>query len=321
MTRIFQTRRWPDTAEQALDGLGDVKRRTDDRPLSARELRAGLASADVFCPTVSDTIDALVLGDLDLSGKLIANFGAGTSHIDVAAARAAGAVISNTPDVLTDCTADVAMLLILAVARRVGEGERQLRAGAWPGWHPIHMMGKQVSGSVLGLVGFGRIAQAIAQRAAKGFGMEILVWNRSPVASDLLAACAARQVGTLDELLARADFVSLNIPGGQQTHHLIDAGRLQKMKPTAFLINAARGSVVDEAALVQALDQGVIAGAGLDVFEEEPRVHPGLLQRENVVLLPHLGSATMETRVAMGLRVAENIRHWQAGEPLRDPVA
>lgn len=318
--RIFQTRRWPPASEAALDTLGAVTRPDPDRPLTRAELRAGLAGSDVFCPTVSDAIDAALLDGLDLGGKLIANYGAGTSHIDVAAAIAAGAAITNTPDAMTEATADIALLLILAVARRAGEGERQLRAGDWSGWRPMHMLGAAVSGKTLGLIGFGRIARALAQRCHHGLGMEILVHNRGPVSPEALAQVGARQAASVEDVLARADFVSLHIPGGAETRHLIDARRLALMRPTAFLINTARGTVVDEAALAAALEAGAIAGAGLDVFEDEPRVHPALLGRDDVVLLPHLGSATLETRTAMGLRVVENVAAWREGRPLRDPV-
>jgi lactate dehydrogenase-like 2-hydroxyacid dehydrogenase len=317
---IFQTRRWPEPAEKALDACGSVSRPAADGQLSRSALRDGLAGAEIFCPAVSDTIDAALIEGLDLRGKLIANYGAGTSHIDVAAVRAAGGTISNTPDVLTDCTADIAMLLMLAVARRSGEGERQLRAGDWPGWHPMHLLGTSVTRKVLGLIGFGRIAQAVARRARYGFDMEVIVANRSLVPAPLLAACGARQLAGVEDVLGAADFVSLHIPGGQATHHFLDAARIGAMRPGAFVINTARGTVIDEAALVAALDAGRIAGAGLDVFEEEPAIHPGLLTREDVVLLPHLGSATAETRTAMGMRVVANVRAWIGRRALEDPV-
>lgn len=319
-TRIFQTRRWPEQAETALDELGKVTRPDPDRPLTKEQLREGLSNCEVFCPTVSDTIGADVVSGLDLSGKLIANYGAGTNHIDVKAAIASGAVVSNTPDVLTDATAEIALLLMLAVARRAGEGERQLRDGAWPGWHPMHMLGTILTGKRLGLVGFGRIGQAVARRAHHGFGMEVLVWNRSAVPRGILDETGAAQISGLEELLGKADFVSLHVPGGSDTHHLLDSRRLSCMKPGAFVINTARGSVIDEGALARALENRVIAGAGLDVFEREPQVNEALLDREDVVLLPHLGSATRETRTEMGLRVVENVALWLDGGVLRDPV-
>lgn len=316
---IFQTRRWPHAAEQALDRLGTVIREENDTPLDQGRLRAGLAECDIFCPTVSDTIDATVISGLDLSGKLVANYGAGVSHIDREALRAAGAVLANTPDILTDATAEVAIMLMLATARRAGEGERELRSGEWQGWRPMHMLGRGVSGKTLGLVGFGRIAQAVARMAHHGFGMEVLVGNRSPVDDAKLESVAARQL-PLEAVLARSDFVSLHIPGGETTRHFLNADRLADMKAGAILINTARGEVVDTAALVAALDGGRLAGAGLDVFENEPDIPPALSQREDVVLLPHLGSATLETRTAMGLRVVENVSAWLHGETPRDVV-
>ena len=319
--KIFQTRRWPSLAEQALDRFGIVQRPEPDRPLSAAQLREGLAGCSIFCPTVSDRIDAEVIEGLDLTGKLIANYGAGTSHIDVAAALAAGAMISNTPDVLTDCTADIAMLLMLAVARRGGEGERQLRAGAWPGWHPMHMLGSAVTGKTLGLIGFGRIARAVARRAHRGFDMNIIFYNRSRVDAALTSESNAVQCDSVEQVLEQADFVSLHIPGGPETHHLMNAERFARMRSGAFLINTARGTVVDEAALVAALEQRTIAGAALDVFEREPAVPAALAHRDDVVLLPHLGSATHETRTAMGMRVVANIEDWVAGQRPRDSIA
>ena len=318
-TRIFQTRRWPEAAEVALDALGTVERNQQDQPLSQQALRAALTGSDVFCPTVSDRIDASLIEGLDLRGKLIANYGAGVSHIAADAAQAAGAVITNTPDILTEATAEVAMLLILATARRAGEGERQLRSGRWPGWHPTHLLGSGVGGKTLGLVGFGRIAQALARIAHRGFGMRILVSNRSPVATGNLATVVAQQL-PLDSMLSSSDFVSIHVPGGVATRHLFDAHRLSLIKRGAIIINTARGEIVDEAALVSALASGHLGGAGLDVFEHEPQISQGLLTREDVVLLPHLGSATFETRVAMGLRVTENIAAWLRGEPVPDLV-
>ena len=316
---IFQTRRWPAAAESELDRLGNVERNLSDRPLDIAGLRAGLAASDIFCPTVSDRIDAQIVEGLDLTGKLIANYGAGVSHIDCDAVRAAGAVITNTPDILTNATAEIAMFLILATARRAGEGERELRAGQWEGWRPTHLLGQGVSGKTLGLVGFGRIAQAVARIAHHGFGMKILVANRSAADLAKLAHVDARQV-PLTDMLGHCDFVSIHIPGGVATKHMVDAGLLAMMKPGAILINTARGEIVDEIALADALKAGRLAGAGLDVFEAEPLVSPELIAREDVVLLPHLGSATAETRTAMGLRVVENIAAWVRGERPRDLV-
>ncbi len=318
-TRIFQTRRWPCAAEDRLDRLGFVVRTKTDGQLNQAELRQALESSNIFCPTVSDRIDADLLEGLDLRGKLIANYGAGVSHIDTKVAHSAGAVITNTPDILTEATAEIALSLMLATARRTGEGERELRAGNWSGWRPMHMLGRCVTGKTLGLVGYGRIAQALARKAHFGLDMNILVWNRSAIATDSLDALNARQLD-LEALLGHCDFVSLHIPGGPATRHLFSEDRLAQVKPGAILINTARGEIIDETALVAALDGGPLAGAGLDVFENEPEIAPALQRRENVVLLPHLGSATLETRTAMGLRVAENITAWLNSKTPRDLV-
>lgn len=300
---ILVTRRWPTPVEARLAELFEVTTNAGDRPMSADELRVALANHDCLMPTVTDVLTANVLGGTPRRARLIASIGVGFNHIDLVAAKGAGLVVTNTPDVLTDCTADLAMTLLLMVARRAGEGERTVRTGAWTGWRPTQMLGTKVTGKTLGLVGFGRIAKAVAKRAHHGFGMRVLyVDPHPPVIDDVTATKCA----TLDELLERSDFVSLHCPGSAKNRHLIDAARLAKMRPHAFLINSARGDVVDEAALVEALGRGSLAGAALDVFEGEPAVHPGLLSLENVVLLPHLGSATVETRIAMGMRAIDN---------------
>jgi len=269
-------------------------------------------------PTVSDKIDAEVLGVDNIRAKILGSNGVGFNHIDLEAAKAAGLVVTNTPEVLTDCTADLAMALLLAVARRVGEGERHLRAGEWTGWRPTHMMGTSVTGKTLGLIGMGRIARAVAARAAHGFNMKIIFHDPFPPRAEDLAGLDAIACESPQEVFERADFVSLHCPGGKETYHLIGPEAFKSMKPGAFLINSARGDVIDEAALVEALGAGEIAGAGLDVFEKEPQVTPALLKMENVVLLPHLGSATQETRKAMGMRVVENIEAFFNGETPRD---
>ncbi len=319
--RILLTRRWTREVEKYLAARFDVTLNTQDVPLDADALRAAMREYDALCPTVTDRIDANVLDVADRRVRLIGNFGVGFNHIDVATAQRLGIRISNTPDVLTGATADLAILLLLMATRRAGEGERELRAGKWTGWRPTHMMGQGLEGKLLGLVGFGRIAQATARKAHAAFGMRIAYHGRRRAAADIEQQTQAQFYASLDELAAEADVLSLHCPGGAETFHLIDAARLARMKPAAVLINTARGTVVDEAALVQALQQRRIAAAGLDVYEEEPRVHPGLLELENVVLLPHLGSATQETRTAMGMRVAHNLEAFFAGQPLRDPVA
>lgn len=308
MTRptVVVTRRLPDTVERALAGRFDVRLNGDDHPLSPGELRAALREADALLCTVTDSLTAEVLEVEERRARIVANFGVGYNNIDVAAARRLGLVVTNTPDVLTDDTADLAVALMLAVARRMGEGERQLRAHAWAGWRPTHLMGTRVTAKTLGIVGFGRIGQAVARRARSGFGMRVLFASRRSVADEVALAIGAEQ-RPLDALLAEADFVSLHVPATPETYHLIDASRLRMMQRHAFLINTARGDVVDEVALIEALETGTIAGAGLDVYEEEPSVPEALMALTNVVLLPHLGSATTESRAAMGMRAMENL--------------
>jgi len=316
--RVIVTRRWHGDVEQLLVDRFDTRLNEDDHPMSTAELQRALQNADAVLPTVSDKIDAEVLGVDNIRAKILGSNGVGFNHIDLEAAKAAGLVVTNTPEVLTDCTADLAMALLLAVARRVGEGERHLRAGEWTGWRPTHMMGTSVTGKTLGLIGMGRIARAVAARAAHGFNMKIIFHDPFPPRAEDLAGLDAIACESPQEVFERADFVSLHCPGGKETYHLIGPEAFKSMKPGAFLINSARGDVIDEAALVEALGAGEIAGAGLDVFEKEPQVTPALLKMENVVLLPHLGSATQETRKAMGMRVVENIEAFFNGETPRD---
>ncbi len=318
--RILLTRRWTSQVEDHLAARFDVTLNATDAPLTPTQLQAAMRDHDAVCPTVTDRIDAAVMDVPDRRVRLIGNFGVGYNHIDIAAATRLGIQVSNTPDVLTGATADLAILLLLMATRRAGEGERELREGRWTGWRPTHLMGQGLEGKLLALVGFGRIAQATARKAQAAFGMQIAYHGRRRAPREVEAETGARFFESLDALVAEADVVSLHCPGGAETFHLIDAGRLARMKSSAVLVNTARGSVVDEAALVQALRDRRIAAAGLDVYEEEPRVHPGLLQLDNVVLLPHLGSATQETRTAMGMRVAENLEAFFDGRPLRDPV-
>jgi lactate dehydrogenase-like 2-hydroxyacid dehydrogenase len=318
---LVVTRRLPAAVEQRLAQEFDTRLNPDDHVFGATELQAALTSADALLPTVTDRLTAQVLGVEPLRTRILANYGVGFNHIDVAAAKARGLVVTNTPDVLTDDTADDAVMLMLMVARRAGEGERHVRAGAWTGWRPTQMLGTKVSGKTLGLVGMGRIGRAVARRAHHGFGMRVIFHDPTPAPPELVAELGAEARRTVDEVLREADFVSLHSPATPETRHLIDAARLALMKPSAFLINTARGDIVDEAALVAALTAGRIAGAALDVFEREPQVSPGLLTLENVVLLPHLGSATQETRVAMGLRALENLKAFFSGAAPRDRVA
>ena len=317
---VVVTRRLPAAVEQELSRDFDARLNTDDRPLGPEGLMEALRSADAVLCTVTDRFTPEVLAAEPRRAALLANFGVGFNHIDVAAAKARGLAVSNTPDVLTDATADVAMTLLLMVSRRAGEGERHVRAGQWTGWRPTHMLGTQVAGKTLGLVGMGRIARAVAQRAHHGFGMRVIFHDPYPPSADVAASLGAEPRERLEDLLAEADFVSLHCPATPETRHLMNRERLALLRPEAYLINTARGDVVDEVALADALQARRLAGAGLDVFEREPQVTEALLGLENVVLLPHLGSATTETRVAMGMRAVENLRLFFAGKPLRDRV-
>jgi len=283
-------------------------------------LREALRNADGILCTVTDRLSSEVLSVEPRRTRILANFGVGFNNIDVDAARAHDLAVSNTPDVLTDATADLAFTLLLMVARRTGEGERQVRGGQWTGWRPTHMLGTHVAGKTLGLVGMGRIARAVARRAHHGFGMKVIYHDPYPPPPDVAAALGAEPRAILEQVLREADFVSLHCPATPETRHLMNRERLAQMRSDAYLINTARGDVVDEAALVEALTSRRLAGAGLDVFEKEPEVTPALLAMENVVLLPHLGSATRETRVAMGMRALENLRLFFKGSPLRDRV-
>lgn len=315
--RILVTRRWPEPVERALAERFDVELNATDLPLTQAELAAAMGDFDVLCPTVSDHIDADVINAGDRV-KLIANYGVGFDHIDLAAATAKGIAVTNTPGVLTDATADLALTLMLMATRRAGEGERELRSGKWTGWRPTHLVGSALKDKVLGVVGFGRIGQAVAARAKHGFGMQIAYHARRE--SDGAAALDAEFFPDLKTLLARADVVSLHVPGGAETAGLIDAAALASMKPGSYLVNTARGGVVDHDALAAALTSGHLAGAGLDVYPHEPQVPPALLALENVVLLPHLGSATSETREAMGMRALANIEAFAKGADLPDRV-
>lgn len=314
--RILLTRRWPDAVEARLAASYDVTRNVSDAPMDAGALAQAMRDYDALCPTVTDRITREIILTQGRRVRIIGNYGAGFEHIDLDAARDAGLIVTNTPDVLTDATADIAMTLILMATRRAGEGERELRAGAWSGWRPTHLLGQSLRGKLLGLVGYGRIARAVAERA-RAFGLKIAVHSRNRAEDVPVAAYHA----TLDSLLRVADIVSLHAPGGAATRHMIDADALAVMKPDAVLVNTGRGTLIDEGALADALANGTIAGAGLDVYADEPRVHPALIGLPNVVLLPHLGSATRETREAMGMKVADNLDRFFAGEAPLDRVA
>ena len=315
--KILISRRWPQAVETRLSARYDVTLNETDTPLTLDQLRVAMTEYDALCPTVSDKVPAEVLSAPGARVRIVANYGAGYEHIDLEAARAAGLVVTNTPDVLTDATAELALLLMLMAARRAGEGERELRAGEWRGWRPTHLLGQSLAGKTLGLVGYGRIARATAERAKALLGMSIAYHSRRRAEDEE----GAVYFDSLEGLAEVADVLSLHTPGGPQTHHMINAGLLKRMKPGAILINTARGSVVNEEDLAQALNDGVIGGAGLDVYQGEPVINPALLAAPNAVLLPHLGSATLETRTAMGMRVADNLDRFFDGEPLLDRVA
>lgn len=310
--RVIVTRRLPPAVEGRMAELFDVGLNRDDRPFSRDQLADALRSCDVFVPTVTDQMDGDLIRGADDRLQLIANFGAGTDHIDLAAAREKSILVSNTPGVLTEDTADLVMALILSVPRRLAEGEKMLRAGQWTGWSPTSLQGHSITGKALGILGMGRIGRAVAQRA-RACGLSIHYHNRTRLPESLEAVLGARHWPDLDSMLAEIDILTINTPHSAQTHHMIDARRLGRMKRDAYIINAARGGIVDQDALIEALASGAISGAGLDVFPNEPEVDPRLLDLSNVVLLPHMGSATFEGRVAMGDKVIANIRAWADG--------
>jgi len=295
----------------------DVVVRQETLPLDQEELRAALAEYDVVLPTLGDAFDAAVFADVpEPRCKLLANFGVGFNHIDVSAARAAGVEVTNTPGAVTDATADIAMTLMLMSARRAAEGERLVRSGQWEGWHPTQMLGMHLTEKTVAIAGMGRIGQAIAQRCHFGFGMKVLYWNRS----EKQLAFDAERVTSLTEMAARADVVVAAVPGGADTRHLFDADVFAAMQSHAHFINISRGEVVDELALVAALQGGVIGGAGLDVYEFEPEVPEALRDLDNVTLLPHLGTAALEVRTQMGLMAVDNLRAFAANKPLPNRV-
>lgn len=315
--KLWMTRPLPAPVVEAARAIVDVEVRTETLPLTAEELRRALTDFDVVLPTLGDVFSADVFADVAVPRcKLLANFGVGYNHIDARAAQAKGIAVSNTPGAVTDATADIGMMLILMSARRAAEGERLVRTGAWPGWHPTQMLGLHVTGKRVGIVGMGRIGQAIAQRCHFGFGMDVLYFNRSE--KDL--GFPATKVDKLSDLAASVDVLVVAVPGGADTRHLIDTPILEAMRGHAHLVNIARGDVVDETALIAALDAGSIAGAGLDVYEHEPSVPAALRAMENVTLLPHLGTAALEVREAMGLMAVENIAAFLDGKSLPNAV-
>jgi glyoxylate reductase len=316
---VIVTRRLPDAIETRLMELFEARLNTDDQPLSQAQLAEAAKAADVLVPTVTDRIDAKVLSHASPRLKLIASFGTGVDHIDLDAAKQRGIIITNTPGVLTDDTADMTMALVLATARRMGAGERLVREGKWTGWSPTSMLGGRLRGKRLGIVGMGRIGQALAERA-RGFGLTIHYHNRKRVHAEIERDLEATYWESLDQMLARMDIVSVNCPHTPATYHLLSARRLKLMKPTAIIVNTARGEVIDENAMVRMLKAGELAGAGLDVYEHEPQINPKLLELDNVVLLPHMGSATLEGRIEMGEKVLINIKTFADGHKPPDRV-
>ena len=318
-TLVHVTRKLPDVIETRMMELFDAKLNLDDKPLGKEGLMAAVKAAEVLVPTVTDRLDADVLAAAGKNLRLIANYGTGIDHIDLDAAHKKKIVVTNTPDVLTEDTADMTMALILAVPRRLAEGERIVRTGTWTGWSPTWMLGHRVYGKRLGIVGMGRIGQAVARRA-RGFGLSIHYHNRNRVHPDIETELEATYWESLDQMLARIDIVSVNCPHTPATYHLLSARRLKMLQAHAYIVNTSRGEVIDEAALTRLLAGRDIAGAGLDVFEHEPAVNPKLLDLDNVVLLPHMGSATYEGRIAMGERALVNIKTFIDGHQPPDRV-
>ncbi len=318
--RVLITRKWPASIEEKLKTRYHTSLNKDDRPLTSEELKSAMQHYDAVCPAVCDAIPADVININNRRCKILANFGVGFNHIDMNAARQQKLIVTNTPGVLTESTADIAMTLLLMTARRAAEGDRFVRSGQWQGWCPTQMMSSDVTGATLGLIGFGRIAQAMARKAHHGFGMNILFFKPSAADRAIIDELQATRCDTIESLLQQSDYVSLHCPGGAATKHLINAQRLKLMKTSAHLINTARGDVVDSTALIDALLKKTIAGAGLDVYENEPHLHEGFLELENVSLLPHLGSATIATRTAMGEKVLANLEAFFTGKPLPDQV-
>ena len=318
--KAIVTRRWPEANEERLKKHFDVTFNESDAPFTADQLKDALKNCDVFMPTVTDKVTREVLSVEGRTANMIANYGVGFNHIDIEAAKELGITVSNTPSVLTDCTADIAMSLLLMVARRAGEGERELRGENWTGWRPTHLLGTKVTGKKLGIIGFGRIGQAVAQRAKFGFNMDIFYWDPYDIPSDVVSKFEATRLDTIEDICRESDFVSINCPATKETFHLMNKERFELMKPSAFVINTARGDIIDEKALVDALVNKEIAGAGLDVFETEPNITTELKTLENVVSFPHLGSATAETRIAMGDTAIDNALAYFDGKDLPNKV-
>ena len=317
--KVIVTRKLPDPVETRLRELFDTELNLTDQPMSREDLVAAVARADVIAPTITDRINAELIAQAGERLKLIANFGAGVDHIDVAAANARGITVTHTPGVLTEDTADLTLSLIMAVARRVVEGANIMQSGGFTGWSPTWMMGRRIHGKRLGIIGMGRIGQAVARRA-QAFGLQIHYHNRKPVSPRIAEELGATYWESLDQMLARMDIISVNCPHTPATYHLLSARRLKLLQPHAVIVNTARGEIIDESALADLLQNAGIAGAGLDVFEYEPAVNPKLLNLPNVVLLPHMSSATIEGRIDMGEKVIVNIKTWADGHRPPDRV-
>ncbi|NKB20448.1 MAG: D-glycerate dehydrogenase [Alphaproteobacteria bacterium] len=316
---IAVTRRLPAVTEASMKEQFDARLNPNDLAFSAEHIIAACDGAQILVPTVTDKIDADLINALPVTIKMIANFGAGVDHIDLEAAVAKNVVVTNTPGVLTDDTADLTIALLLAAPRRLDEGARLVRTGGWDGWTPTFMVGHRVTGKRLGIIGMGRIGQAVAKRA-RGFDMQIHYHNRHPIDEKIESALEATYWESLDEMLVQMDFVSVNCPKTPETYHLLNADRIDLLQSHAVVINTARGGIIDEAALAERLASGAIAGAGLDVYENEPEIHPKLIALENVVLAPHLGSGTHEGREAMGDKVLTNIGAFLSGDTPPDRV-
>ncbi len=317
--KVIVTRKLPDPVETRMRELFDAELNLTDAPMSAEQLVEAVQRADVLVPTVTDRIDSKILSRAADRLRLVAQFGAGVDNIDVATAVQRGITVTNTPGVLTEDTADITMALILAVPRRIVEGVKAIEADEFTGWSPTWMMGRRVSGKRLGIIGMGRIGQAVARRA-KAFGMQIHYHNRRRVSAPIEAELEATYWDSLDQMLSRMDVISVNCPHTPATYHLLSARRLSMLKSHAYVVNTARGEVIDEAALARMLDKGELAGAGLDVFEHEPAINPKLKKLKNVVLLPHMGSATIEGRIDMGEKVIINIKTFADGHKPPDRV-
>ena len=316
---VVVTRKLPDAIETRMMELFDARLNLSDEPMDHAALVEAVKVADILVPTVTDRIDSGVLSQANENLRLIANFGNGTDHIDLATARQRGITVTNTPGVLTEDTADMTMALILAVPRRLAEGERIMREGKWKGWSPTWMLGHRIWGKRLGIIGMGRIGQAVARRA-KAFGLAIHYHNRKPVPAAIEEELEATYWESLDQMLARMDIISVNCPHTPATYHLLSARRLKLIRPSCYIVNTARGEVIDENALTRMLLNEELAGAGLDVFEHEPAVNPKLIELNNVVLLPHMGSATIEARIDMGEKVLINIKTFVDGHKPPDRV-